>query len=207
MTSFIKNFELVLNTPSDIYQHLPILWCYSKECEKILECGVRTPTSTWAFIQGLIDNQSKHKTLVSVDLNPCPNETNIKKVSTDNKVSFNFIQENNLKLNLKKLGRFDMVFIDTWHIYGQLKRELEYFHKNTDKYIILHDTTVDGILGETIRNGWNAKTQSIKSGYSTEEINKGLWPAVEEFLQKHKDWKLQARFNHNNGLTILKKQS
>ncbi len=205
MTSFIKEFEIVLNKPSDIYQHLPLLWQYSTECYKILECGVRTPTSTWAFVQGLIDNSNKNKTLVSVDLNTCPGENYINEVCQRGGVSFTFIKENDLKLDLKKLGKFDMTFIDTWHIYGHLKRELEYFCDNTNKYIILHDTTVDGIKGETIRNGWDAKKQSQESGYPVEEITKGLWPAVEEFLKKHTEWKLHARFNHCHGLTVLKR--
>ena len=38
-----------------------------------------------------------------------------------------------------------------------------------------------------------------------EEIEKGLWPAVEEFLENNTNWKLYKKFTHNNGLTILKK--
>jgi hypothetical protein len=32
---------------------------------------------------------------------------------------------------------------------------------------------------------------------------KGLWPAVEEFLAAHPEWKIEKRFTNNNGLTIL----
>jgi hypothetical protein len=98
-----------------------------------------------------------------------------------------------------------MTFIDTWHIYGQLKRELAKFSKITNKYIIMHDTTVDEWYGETIRSGWNAKQQSIETGIPEEEINKGLWPAVEEFLNENKEWILLERYTNNNGLTVLKR--
>ena len=98
---------------------------------------------------------------------------------------------------------YDITFIDTWHVYGQLKRELEKFSKITNKYIIMHDTTVDEIYGETIRCGWNAFEQSKISGFKVEEINKGLWPAVVEFLQNNPEWYVKQRFTHNNGLTIL----
>nr|QBK89616.1 MAG: methyltransferase domain protein [Pithovirus LCPAC001] len=205
MSSFIPQFQKCILTTSDIYQHLPILWKYATECETILECGVRTPTSTWAFIQGLINNCKTNKILTSVDIQPCSRELNIKAVAEKNKVSFNFIQENDLKLDFLKIGKVDMVFIDTWHVYGQLKRELEHFHKNTNKYIIMHDTTVDAVHGEVMRYGGDGKKESTESGFPLEEVTKGLWPAVEEFLQKHIDWVLEARFNHNNGLTILKK--
>ena len=69
----------------------------------------------------------------------------------------------------------------------------------------MHDTTVDGIYGETIRNKMNAVQQSKDTGISIEEINKGLWPAITEFLEIHTDWKLKERFTNNNGLTILEK--
>jgi hypothetical protein len=36
---------------------------------------------------------------------------------------------------------------------------------------------------------------------------RGLWPAVEEFLQENKNWSLKERFTHNNGLTILERTS
>jgi hypothetical protein len=41
-----------------------------------------------------------------------------------------------------------------------LKRELAKFAPNTNKYIIMHDTTVDEIYGETIRTGMNSKQQT-----------------------------------------------
>jgi len=99
----------------------------------------------------------------------------------------------------------DLVFIDTWHIYGQLIRELNKFSKVTNKYIIMHDTEVDKIYGETIRCGWNACKQSHETGYTVEEINCGLQRAIDEFLEKNNDWILLEKFENNNELTILKK--
>jgi len=109
----------------------------------------------------------------------------------------------NLELDFKET--YDLTFIDTWHVYGQLKRELAKFAPITNKYIIMHDTTVDEWEGETIRMGMNATEQSASSGFSLEEINKGLWPAIDEFLVSNKDWVLHERFVNNNGLTILRK--
>jgi hypothetical protein len=74
----------------------------------------------------------------------------------------------------------DLTFIDTWHIYGQLKRELEKFSKITNKYIIMHDTQVDGIIyGETIRMGMNAHQQSVQTGIPVDEITCGLQKAID----------------------------
>jgi len=99
----------------------------------------------------------------------------------------------------------DLTFIDTWHVYAQLKRELDKFSKTTNKYIIMHDTTVDEFYGETIRCGWNAQAQSEQTGFPIEEINCGLWKAVEDFLASNNNWKLKEHYVNNNGLTILEK--
>jgi hypothetical protein len=97
----------------------------------------------------------------------------------------------------------DLLFIDTWHIYGQLKRELARWHPYAKKYMILHDTTVDGEHGESIRLKSNIEEEAKTSGFTEEEIEKGLWPAVEEFLLNHPEWGLKERYTNNNGLTVL----
>jgi hypothetical protein len=97
----------------------------------------------------------------------------------------------------------DLLFIDTWHIYSQLKRELAHWHSSVKKYILIHDTTVDEWYGETVRGNGDAKRHSEESGFPVEEICKGLWPAIVEFLRAHPEWKLTERLMNNNGLTVL----
>src|SRR5207237_61445 len=104
------------------------------------------------------------------------------------------------------LPQVDLLFIDTWHIYGHLKRELAKHHPKVNKYIILHDTTVDEWLGETIRCNLDYEQQCLESGYQKNEILLGLWPAVDEFLKAHPEWSLHKRYTNNNGLTILKRR-
>jgi hypothetical protein len=100
----------------------------------------------------------------------------------------------------------DLLFIDTWHVYGHLKRELARWHSYAKKYIILHDTTVDGEVGESVRMGFDIEKQVKDSGIPREEIERGLWPAVEEFLSEHTEWVLKERLTNNNGLTVLKRR-
>jgi len=192
-----KLFEQYVS-PSDINEHLPTLFEYTKKCDSVVECGVRNIVSSYAFASGLIGNPKNSYVLVdpyksnTIDnfLNLCKNEG----------INAKFIQESDIKCPLFET---DLLFIDTWHVYGHLKRELAYWNSSVKKYIIMHDTTVDEWHGETIRNGWNAQQQSIETGIPVDEINKGLWPAIEEFLQKHPEWKIEKRFINNNGLTIL----
>ena len=198
-----KKFNNLSNCPSYINEHLPTLAKYAQECESIIELGVRGCISSWAFVFGLLNNNKKIKKILLNDITECDiNELlNITK-DLDIITEYNWI--NDLELNITE--NVDLVFIDTWHVYGQLKRELDKFSKITNKYIIMHDTTVDGIVGETIRNGWNAQQQSIETGFPIEEINCGLWKAIEEFLDNNNNWKLKERYTNNNGLTILEKK-
>lgn len=194
----LVNYHSKCQSYSDIFEHLPTLYEYTKKCNSVVECGVRDIVSSYAFGSGLIGNPNNSYTMVDpyksahIDgfLQLCRNEG----------VNARFIQESDIKCPLVET---DLLFIDTWHIYGHLKRELAYWHSFVKKYIIMHDTTVDEWQGETIRCGWNAHQQSIQHGIPVEEINKGLWPAIEEFLADHPEWKLEKRFVNNNGLTIL----
>ena len=71
----------------------------------------------------------------------------------------------------------------------------------------MHDTTVDEWDGETIRSiySMNAEKQSKETGIPIEEINKGLWPAISEYINENPEWKIKERYTNNNGLTILEK--
>lgn len=184
---------------SDINEHLPTLFKYAKECESALELGVRGCVSSWALAFGLYSNNKPNKKLFLNDIYPC----NIGELVSVANIDITAIWMNDLNIELPQ--NVDLTFIDTWHVYGQLKRELAKFSKVTNKYIIMHDTTVDEIFGESLRCGLNMYEQSIQSGIPIEEINCGLWPAVEEFLKNNPNWKLKERFTNNNGLTVLER--
>jgi len=198
-------YENLTSTPSDINEHLPTLCRYAQECDSVFETGVRDCVSSWALTCGLLNNKNEtQKTLLLNDITECDVKHLLTTASSEN-IKIDYIWKNNLEIEINR--NYDLTFIDTWHVYGQLKRELEKFSKITNKYIIMHDTTVDEWQGETIRNGWNAVQQSLDSGFPLEEINTGLWPAIEEFLKNNPTWILHERFTNNNGLTILKRNS
>lgn len=205
MESIGKKYQNLSNTPSDINEHLPTLYKYASECDSVFETGVRGCISSWALASGLLhNNTSTHqKTLFMNDITEC----DIRELLSCTKnlpIITKYEWKNNLDLQFTET--YDLTFIDTWHVYGQLKRELAKFAPITNKYIIMHDTTVDEWAGETIRCRMNAYEQSHSSGFPIEEINKGLWPAIDEFLVENTDWTLHERFRNNNGLTILRKR-
>jgi hypothetical protein len=188
------------NVRSDINEHLPVLYEYTKKCSSVVECGVRTIVSSYAFGLGLKGTPGNSLTMVDPGVSSdMPTFLNLCKSEG---VNARFFGESDL---VCPLVQTDLLFIDTWHVYGQLKRELARWHSSVNKYIIMHDTTVDEWKGETIRVGWNAVQQSKEFGIPVEEINKGLWPAIEEFLVSHPEWVIEKRLTNNNGLTILKR--
>jgi len=183
---------------SDIFEHLPTLREYASKCSSVVECGVRSVVSSYAFATGLKNNQPNSFTLVdpykSDQIEPFLSMCKAEGVNAS------FLEQSDLNCPLVET---DLLFIDTWHVYAQLKRELAYWHNSVKKYIIMHDTTVDEWQGETVRSRSNGVKETQESGFPHCEIMRGLWPAIEEFLQDHPEWKIEKRFVNNNGLTIL----
>lgn len=201
MSVIQQKYKTLCEEPSDINEHLPTLYKYALECKHVTEMGVRSAVSSYAFASALEDREGAK--LVQVDLQNHENIVRFSKECADTKnINQVFYQQSSLTCPIEQT---DLLFIDTWHIYGHLKRELERWHAHVGKYIIMHDTTVDEWLGETVRCGWNSAEQSRQTDIPENEIRMGLWPAIGEFLEKHPEWKLHERFTNNNGLTILKR--
>jgi hypothetical protein len=190
----------------DIYEHLPTLYKYTRECDTVFETGVRGCVSSWAFLYGLLDgNTHTPKKLFMNDIEPCNIGPLLEASRPFSNVDVKYEWKSNLLLDFTET--YDLTFIDTWHVYGQLKRELNKFSKITNKYIIMHDTTVDEVYGESLRCGMDTAQQSIQYGIPVDEITKGLWPAVVEFVQNNPEWYIKERFTNNNGLTILARRN
>lgn len=205
MTEHIKNkYNSLCRNPSDINEHLPTLYNYATECEIIFETGVRGCVSSWALVYGLLNNNSDNKAIILNDISPC-NIDELLARTKDLPISVQYKWVNNLQLDMPY--NVDLTFIDTWHVYAQLKRELDKFSKVTNKYIIMHDTTVDEWKGESIRMQCDVDAQVKFSGFPRDEITRGLWPAISEFLSLHPEWVLHQRFTNNNGLTVLKRMN
>ena len=193
MITITEQFQLRVNHSSDINEHLETIKNFASECEHITEMGVRSVVSTWAFLA------AKPKRLVSMDIVQCPVQDAA--IAANNEgIDFEFIvaDTSNPQLDIEPT---DLLFIDTWHVYDQLKIEFKLHSNKVKKYIILHDTTTFGEVGESgsdlIINPVTGQMEMMRK--------RGLWPAVEEFLAENTNWTLKERFTNNNGLTILQR--
>jgi len=195
-------YKIKSTTPSDINEHLPTLRKLAEECTHVTEAGVRSVVSSYAFATAL-KGKPDH-ILVQVDLVKSSNVIQFESECKTEGVNTIFYEESDLTC---PLADTDLLFIDTWHCYGHLKRELARWHSYAKKYIVMHDTTVDEWLGQAVRCNENAVIQSKESGIPVDEITRGLWPAIDEFLKDRPEWLLEKRYTNNNGLTILKRVS
>ena len=201
--SLLELYHKKYSEPSDINEHLPILLAYAKHCRHITECGVRNITSSYAFAAGLTGTPDN--TYILVDPYKSSQMDSFITLCHKEGVNARFLEESDLTCPREIT---DLLFIDTWHVYGQLKRELDYWKSYVTKYMILHDTTIDAIDGESIRESryYNIDEQVKSSGFPLEEITKGLQPAIEEFLAKNPQWFIDIRLVNNNGLTVLRRR-
>ena len=199
------------NTASDINEHLPTLFRYAKQCNSALELGVRGCVSSWAITAGLLENKNgTRKRIFMNDSRECQ-IGELVDVLEPLGIDVKYEWKNDLEIEFGADEKYDMVFIDTWHVYGQIKRELEKFSAIATKYIIVHDTTVDEVDGETVREyGYNyqqafgrATELAASTGIPRDEILKGMWYGIQEFLANHPEWFIKDRFFNNNGLMVL----
>jgi hypothetical protein len=165
---------------SDINQHLPTLKRYSDECNHITEMGVRWVVSTYAFMMG------KPKKLISIDIDSIEkygiSVDDLENLALDNGIEFEFVIADTRKIEIDET---DLLFIDTYHVYEQLKIELNLHGNKAKKYIIMHDTEERGERGQ--------------------DGGLGLNLAINEFISENPHWTIHEYFPNCCGLTVLKR--
>jgi hypothetical protein len=169
-------YRHVCETPSDINEHCPTLYLLAAQCLHVTEMGCRRGISTTALLR------AQPRTLVCYDLQRLPEFDDVLRIT--GRTELRYHEANTLEVEIEPT---DLLFIDTFHVYEQLRRELELHAGQVRRFIALHDTTTYGEWGE-----W--------------EGQRGLWPAVVEFLVAHPEWWVAARYQHNHGLTILERR-
>lgn len=189
------------STYSDIYMHLPILYEYAKKCEHVTEMGARTGDSTKAF---LFANPGK---FISYDYqyeNPEPHfESAVKSLisvfegAQQQGINCQYIGADVLTIEIEET---DLLFIDTWHCYDQLKRELELHAGKVRKYIAFHDTFTYGEDGE----GYPHLDPNHPQKDNLDGTG-GIRLAIDEFLQSNPEWEIEYETEKNNGLMIISK--
>jgi hypothetical protein len=171
-------YAAAVSQPSNINEHLPTLNKLAKECSHVTEFGVSDGHSTRAFlIEDII--------LRSYDVihNAYVQSLFDNAINNDNK-DFKYAIADVATIEIDET---DLLFIDTWHSYNQLKSELALHSNKVRKFIAMHDTHTFGVQGE--------------GGPG----DMGLLPAIIEFIIKNPEWKFKSHYTNCNGLTILER--
>jgi len=197
-----KVYRAKCREPSDIWEHLPRLQKLAKECATVTEIGVRGLVSTWAILQGLAENSSSSCSYIGIDIALPPKDSlNLAlELAEESGISFQFWNASDMTIDILPT---ELLFIDSLHTYAHLTYELEKFSNKVGKYIALHDTS--GPWGEHDDSEYNGNYSEYP--YYIDRTKRGLWAAVEDFLDRHPEWILSKRYFNNNGFTILKRIS
>jgi len=184
MNFFEREYEQYRVIPSDINENLHYLHELALKCDHVTEMGVRTGISTRAFL-------NTNATLISYDFEYNSDVAMLFLKADEHEKKAKYIIAD---VRTVEIEETDLLFIDTWHCYEQLKIELALHHKNVRKYIAFHDTYTYGLIAE---DNYNEKSPS----------GLGLLPAIVEFMNENPQWKFKMNVTNNNGLMILEKQN
>jgi hypothetical protein len=172
---FEKEYQDACVRVTDIHEHLPVLSDLTSQCSHVTELGVGWAQSTRAFL--------RHNVILhSYEYSPQPG---IIDFFIDAKKSGRDVTLHIDDTRKVEIEPTDLLFVDSLHIYEQVKTELELHADKAKKYIVFHDTTSYADNGEF--------------------GGKGIWPAIQEFIDSHSEWQLVERRTNNNGLTVLKR--
>jgi predicted O-methyltransferase YrrM len=162
--------------------------------KSMIELGVAGGDSTYPLL--LAANILNTK-LVSVDIGPCHFDC-----PKDLKGNWEFVQSDAITF-LEKWDRgIDLIFVDDWHSYSHVKRELEIIDGYTTKssIILLHDLMT---VTWPEYNYTTPETLPNTAGPGQEFADGGPYRAVNELDKGKWEW---ATIPVNHGLTILRKK-
>jgi hypothetical protein len=170
-------FTHLCHVPTDVTDHLPLLYALARECQHVTEMGVHYGNSTVALLQ------AQPRRLVSYDI-VRTFQVNVLELLAG-QTDFTFHQASTLEVEIEPT---EMLFIDSQHTYDQLSQELALHGGKVAKYIVMHDTETFG------EHGFPKEIPGIR----------GLKPAIEEFTQRG-EFAVKFHIPQCNGLTVLER--
>lgn len=170
---FEKEYQDACARDSDIHEHLPIISELTSQCTHATELGVGWAQSTRAFLRHDVE-------MHSYEFNPLPG---IREYFDSARNAGRNVTLHVADTREVEIAETDIMLVDSLHVYEQVQKELELHAGKVRKYLLFHDTTSFADHGEF--------------------GGKGIWPAVQEFIDSHLEWQLTERRTNNNGLTIL----
>ena len=173
-------FDILSRHPSDINEHLPMLYFLAQQCDHVTEFGVRTGASTLAFLHAL---QGRRATLRSYDINDQFGVHKTMAPHTTADWTFSICST----LAISPIEPTDLLFVDTLHRYDQVRQELALHGDAVRRWIVFHDTETFGVTGD--------------------DGGEGINRAIDEWLASRPEYRIVYRTHRNNGLTVIERET
>lgn len=181
---FYHSNKLHLLFPGYYYDFLKIYHEYSSMCDSVVEINSKNMTLTYVILHALRVNMRY------VSINYHDNYTKAIK-------DFCYQKNINFEVSLKLSNAVDFMIINPKFTYQNTMYILKMYSSMIKKYIIIY--------GSSLEN----KNCEYDCFIYPEWINKekkGIWNAIEDFLNENNSWMLKTRKINNNGLTILERK-
>lgn len=174
---FEYEYQTACHRQTDINEHLPTLsgLITDFDCKHITELGVGPAQSTRAFLRHDVE-------LHSYELYPWPAVIDFFNLAA---AAGRRVQLHVADTRTVEISPTDLMLVDSLHTYDQVRVELACHANKVSKFIVFHDTTTFEWQGE---------------GGA-----RGIWPAIQEFLDSNTNWQIYKRYYNNNGLTVLQR--
>jgi cephalosporin hydroxylase len=162
-------------TPSELNEHLDVLYRFASGCNVVCEFGVADCTTTAAFLF------ARPKELHSYDIRRQDAVDRVERIAKAEGQHFEFHHASTLEVEIPEC---DMLYVDDLHTYSHVKAELQKHAGKVRKYLAFHDT-------ECCRD------------QSEDATRPGIWQAIAEFLREHPEWRIVYTTEDYAGLAIL----
>ena len=186
MDKYIDEYVRFCKIPSDINEHLPLLYSLCVQCASTKEFGVGFGVSTRAFLAAITETKGR---LDSYELNVKPEVASLFEMVKQDGLNAELHATDITKLE-KNSNPADFLFIDSLHTYDQVRIELENHGDSTKKFIAFHDTQLFGVDGEI-------------PGNPNKLQGHGILRAITQWMQPRQHWVIKYEFVNNNGLLVL----
>lgn len=163
-----------IKTESIINEHLNILCYYGKDCNTIVDFGIKKGNSTIAFLNA--NPKSYYGYDVQLEKEAIEIIKEGKKLGIDAHIIKGMYSD-------IEIPQCDLLFLDTEPTAYCLADQLKNHQEKVKKYIII------------------PQTERFK--YFGSDALKGLPVAINDFLNNNPSWMIKEQYENNNGLTIL----
>lgn len=175
-----KEYSQFCEIPSDINEHLPVLYQLALRCHHITEFGVGFGRSTRAFIASLLETNG---VLHSFEVKQHEGVPQLFARAEKANLQAYYHLKSTLTIDIEPT---ELLLIDSHHTYTQTHSELQLHSDKVSKYIVFHDTVTFGDVGQ-------------------DQGSLGIRPAIDDWLELHPEWKIKEELFNNNGLMIVER--